>query len=111
MRVFERPQYHSENCLDFVGLDDANAAASRHPQTPLLATCVQDGWTALMYAARNGHAPVVQALLDSGAAMDLTEKVTKLSECIVVECERYMGTCMPLYIIKTPLWKFDAPNL
>ena len=62
--------------LEFVGFDDGSAC--RYSETDFLAACAQDGLTALMYAAAYGHAPVVEALLGSDAAVDLAHKVRKL---------------------------------
>ena len=78
MRLSQAPQRSTENnlCLEFVDFDDGTA--SRYSETRFLAACAQDGWTPLMCAARNGHAPVVEALLSSGAAVDLANKVRKL---------------------------------
>ena len=36
----------------------------------------QDGCTALMWAAREGHAAVVTLLLNKGASKDLADKVS-----------------------------------
>ena len=36
---------------------------------------LQDGWTALMYAAVNGHDAVFKTLLKSGATMDMANQV------------------------------------
>ena len=63
---------------------------------PFLVTRVQVGSTALIFAAHNGHAPVVQALLDSGAAVDLVNQVRKLSECIAVECKQSLNEYMSM---------------
>ena len=35
----------------------------------------QDGWTALIWACRNGHLEVVKVLLDQGAEKDAKDKV------------------------------------
>ena len=42
----------------------------------LLLSNWQDGWTALMSAAHNGHKNVVDTLLHHGARVDLTRKVS-----------------------------------
>ena len=42
----------------------------------LLLSNWQDGWTALMSAAHNGHKNVVDTLLHHGARVDLTLKVS-----------------------------------
>ena len=39
----------------------------------------QDGLTCLMYAARNGHLPVAELLLKSGAKVDLQTEVRTAS--------------------------------
>lgn len=45
----------------------------------------QDDWTALMLAARYGHAGIVTLLLDRGASIDLAQKVKyALSASIVL---------------------------
>ena len=36
----------------------------------------QDGWTALMVAAQNGHSNVVETLLQHGASVDMKETVS-----------------------------------
>ena len=38
----------------------------------------QDGWTALMYAAQNGHSNVVEMLLQHGASVDMQSVVSTL---------------------------------
>ena len=38
----------------------------------------QDGWTALMYAAQNGHSNVVETLLQHGASVDMQSVVSTL---------------------------------
>ena len=38
----------------------------------------QDGWTALMYAAENGHSNVVETLLQHGASVDMQNVVSTL---------------------------------
>jgi hypothetical protein len=50
------------------------------PITPALVTdkvVSQDGRAALMWAAINGHAAVVKALIEKGADMNATEKVRR----------------------------------
>ena len=47
------------------------------------ACVVQDGSTALMFAAYNGHLPIVQYLAEQGAALDMVNKVrTEENMCI-----------------------------
>ena len=36
----------------------------------------QDGWTALMLAAQNGHSNVVETLLQHGASVDMKKTVS-----------------------------------
>ena len=36
----------------------------------------QDGWTALMVAAQNGHSNVVETLLQHGASVDMKKTVS-----------------------------------
>ena len=38
----------------------------------------QDGWTALMYAARSGHSNVVETLLQHGASVHMQNVVSTL---------------------------------
>ena len=38
-------------------------------------SCLQDGWTAMMFAAQNGHVEVVDRLLAAGADKDAQEQV------------------------------------
>ena len=38
-------------------------------------SCLQDGWTAMMEAACNGHVEVVDRLLAAGADKDAQDKV------------------------------------
>ena len=38
-------------------------------------SCLQGGWTAMMLAAKNGHAEVVDRLLAAGADKDAQDKV------------------------------------
>ena len=38
-------------------------------------SCLQDGWTAMMHAAENGHVEVVDRLLAAGADKDAQDKV------------------------------------
>ena len=43
----------------------------------MMLCCVQDGWTALYWAAFEGYNNIVQMLIDHGAAVDLrTYEVT-----------------------------------
>ena len=44
----------------------------RQPQPPSLPRRILDarGWTALHYAAQNGHAPVAEKLISAGATVD-----------------------------------------
>jgi ankyrin repeat protein len=37
---------------------------------------VQDGWTALMSAAYNGHVNMVQCLVEAGANLEAAERVS-----------------------------------
>ena len=37
---------------------------------------LQDGWTAVMYAAGRGHKDCVEALVKAGARLDIQNKVT-----------------------------------
>ena len=39
---------------------------------------IQDGWTPLHYAAWKGHSEMLTKLLDSGAVVDVQEKVRKV---------------------------------
>ena len=41
---------------------------------------MKDGWTALMYAAGSGHLEVVSSLIQSGASLDMTNKVSKITQ-------------------------------
>ena len=38
-------------------------------------SCLQNGWTAMIYAAMNGHVEVVDRLLAAGADKDAQDKV------------------------------------
>ena len=50
--------------------------AARYVAAPPSPTwCLQDGWSALMWAGYKGHTAVVQILLDKGASIDLQNKV------------------------------------
>ena len=39
---------------------------------------IQDGWTAFMFASKNGHRPVVQYLIQQGADIHMQDKVSKV---------------------------------
>ena len=45
--------------------------------SPVPSTCGKDGMTALMYAATNGHALAVKALLEGGADIGQVDEVRK----------------------------------
>ena len=94
MRLSQAPKRSTRNIFDLesVGFDDGTAC--RYTKTRFLTACAQDGWTALMLAAGNGHAPVVQALLDTGAAVDLAKEVRNCSQFISVEGEQPLGGYM-----------------
>ena len=36
---------------------------------------LQDGWTALMHASRNGHTETVKCLIEANVALDIQDKV------------------------------------
>ena len=44
---------------------------------------LQNGYTALILAALAGYADIVQTLVDHGAALDLRNEVTKLSDIVL----------------------------
>ena len=46
------------------------------PPNLLCDGCMQDGWTAIKLAARNGHDAIVKMLLEKGAALDMTDVVS-----------------------------------
>ena len=48
----------------------------------------QYGRTALMWAARNGHAGVVAALVDAGAAVDAVDNMVL---CVVLVCMTHLA--------------------
>ena len=59
------------------------AVCCRSCHAVVLVTCVgcvqgmlQDGWTALMMAAENGHESCVLALVSAGAALDMQHEVS-----------------------------------
>lgn len=43
---------------------------------------LQEGWTALAFAASNGDAVMVQTLVDSGADVNLPDKVASYSSLL-----------------------------
>ena len=49
---------------------------------------VQDGWTAVMVAAQNGHESTVGLLLDRGADMEARNKVSTLCWSVAAAAER-----------------------
>ena len=48
---------------------------------PVVVCDAQDGWTALMVAAQNGHTSTVGLLLEKGASVDQVEKVRRRFPC------------------------------
>jgi ankyrin repeat protein len=53
---------------------------------PMTLFVSQEGRTALMWAAMNGHTEAVKALIDKGADKDATEKVRR--RCCAIAGER-----------------------
>ena len=43
---------------------------------------MQKGNTPLLFACRNGHSDVVQLLINKGASMDVTDKVSYMYLCL-----------------------------
>ena len=52
---------------------------------------IQDGYTALMHASKEGHLPVVEYLVQQGAAIDIQNKVKNS-----ISSMYYLG-CLLLY--------------
>lgn len=50
----------------------------------ILVLALQDGLTALMVAAQEGHTEIVRVLLQSGAAVNVQNKVTTKIELILL---------------------------
>lgn len=69
MTVFEKNLHQKiiSELHNFAALGDAAKLKALLKQTPSLINAAADnGWTALMYGARNGHFEVVQILLEEG---------------------------------------------
>ncbi len=49
-------------------------------------SCIQDGTTALLYAAMNGHADCARLLLDAGADLETTDVVRWRKPCRNRQC-------------------------
>jgi len=56
-----------------------------------IACALQDGWIPLMFAARNGHASAVKALLDAGADRCVEVRLTPCSLMIAQEIMLSIG--------------------
>ena len=55
---------------------------------------IQDGRTALMYASHYGHLPVVEYLLQQGAAVDVQNKVrNSISSMYYLDCILFYYNC------------------
>ena len=51
----------------------------------LILTCyIQEGYTPLLVACLNGHSDVAQLLINQGASMDVTDKVSYMYLCLNV---------------------------
>ena len=50
----------------------------------LMCFCLQDNWTALHFAAKEGHVACVRELLEAGANTEAKDMVSVLRECSVV---------------------------
>ena len=56
----------------------------------------QDGWTALMSAAQNGHKNVVDTLLHHGARVDMTTEVSA-AEQLQTSSLTFLPSCFTLW--------------
>jgi hypothetical protein len=55
--------------------------------------CMQDGWTALHFAANEGHFECLKELLDKGAAVDLADKVRDAPCVQAPSCQNQNARC------------------
>ena len=66
---------------------------------------IQEGWTALIRAAENGHLEVVRLLLQAGADKEKTTKVRDLSN------DRIFSHLCTLLYVSIPLECSDSPHV
>jgi len=56
--------------------------------------CLQDGWSALMYASLDGHTKVLHNLISARANLDIQEKVRGSNvACAGASCNVHIGCC------------------
>ena len=71
-------------------------------------SCLQNGWTATMHAAENGHVEVVDRLLAAGADKDAQDRVVRVTsggryiKCrgVCVRDEGQVGVCEHLVSVR-----------